>query len=153
MHVDVACHVTMDDVISIQEVERSARAILRRAGAHSAAELSILVTGDAEIHRLNRDYRGVDRPTDVLAFPMSGGEHPPHHLLGDVVISVDAVKNQARQRGHSSRHEFLFLLVHGILHLMGHDHQTSEQAAEMEMLAKRIWQHLLGLEGGPAGRS
>lgn len=95
------------------------------------AELSIALVGDAEMHRLNATYRRVDRPTDVLAFPMSeSSEDGPHpRLLGDVVISLDTAARQAAQRGVGLAEEVRVLLTHGILHLLGYDHERSTAEA------------------------
>lgn len=97
------------------------------------AELSVLLCDDETIHALNRDYRDKDRPTDVLAFAMREGEGPVLHeqLLGDVVISIDAARRQAAERGRPIVHEVTFLLAHGLLHLLGYDHQTDEEERRM----------------------
>ena len=101
-----------------------------------AAELSILLCDDATIHALNRDYRGKDRPTDVLAFAMSEGEggglHPD--LLGDVVISLETAARQASERRKTIASEVDFLLAHGLLHLLGYDHQTDEEERRMNAM-------------------
>lgn len=87
--------------------------------------VGILITGDAEIHALNREYRSMDKPTDVLSFngnymdPESGLEY-----LGDIIISVPRAKKQASVGGHSSEQEIQLLVIHGILHLSGFDHDT-----------------------------
>jgi probable rRNA maturation factor len=100
------------------------------------AELSILICNDEVIHRLNRDYRGVDRPTDVLAFPMAEGEGAEisPDLLGDVVISLPTAAKQARAAGKTISSEVTMLLAHGLLHLLGYDHRDA--AEEREMLEK-----------------
>lgn len=97
------------------------------------AELSILLCDDETIHELNRVYRNKDRPTDVLAFAMREGEGAVLHpgLLGDVVISVDTARRQARERGRTIVAEVTFLLAHGLLHLLGFDHQTREEERRM----------------------
>lgn len=88
------------------------------------AELSVLLCDDATIQELNRDYRGKDRPTDVLAFAMQEGEGTgvAPDLLGDVVISLDTARRQAPAHGRTIAGEVTFLLAHGLLHLLGHDH-------------------------------
>jgi probable rRNA maturation factor len=99
------------------------------------AELSIMLCDDETIHELNRDYRKKDRPTDVLSFAMQEGEGGDLHpgLLGDVVISVDTARRQAADRGWTIAAEIRFLLAHGLLHLLGHDHRTRDE--ERRMLA------------------
>lgn len=103
--------------------------------------VSLIFVGDEEIRQLNREYRGKDRPTDVLSFPMYErdeefivGEDEPL-LLGDIVISVPRAKEQSIEYGHSFEREMGFLLVHGFLHLMGFDHDTD--ATEQEMQRKQ----------------
>jgi rRNA maturation RNase YbeY len=104
---------------------RSARRLLA-ALRRPDDELSVLLVSDREMRRLNRSWRGRDRPTDVLSFPQADGEDPaPHGLLGDVVISVDTARRQAAEREVAVGHEADRLLVHGVLHLLGYDHETS----------------------------
>jgi probable rRNA maturation factor len=103
------------------------------------AEVGLILTGDAKIRRLNRSYRKIDRATDVLAFAMQEGPHPLRlgpsrvsghpRVLGDVVISVETAKRQAREQGHSLDHEIGILIIHGLLHLLGYDHERSLSAA------------------------
>jgi probable rRNA maturation factor len=116
---------------------RSLRAALgrmvRAAGRDEgrALEASFRLTDDAGIHALNRDYRGIDRPTDVLAFAQREGPGAAAHpgLLGDVVISLDTA---ARQRGaRSLPDEVAWLAAHGLCHLLGHDHRTDAEEAAM----------------------
>lgn len=94
-------------------------------------ELSVLLTDDKEIHRLNRDFRGKDKPTDVLSFPM-----PDPDLLGDVVISLPTAKRQAKKFGVSFEEEFYRLLVHGTLHLLGFEHERVSKGVAEKMRRK-----------------
>jgi probable rRNA maturation factor len=122
----------------------SAATVKRRADKMLAwldlagAELSIALVDDATIHELNRSFRSKDKPTDVLAFAMEEGEPSPRgrgaRLLGDVIVSIDTASRQARARRRPLLDEVTMLLAHGLLHLLGHDHQTDEE--EREMLAK-----------------
>jgi probable rRNA maturation factor len=114
------------------EVRRRAERMLE-ALKLADAELSLLLCDDATIHALNRDYRGKDRPTDVLAFAMREGEGGALHpgLLGDVVISVETARRQAKEHGRTIVAEVTFLLAHGLLHLLGFDHQTPEEERRM----------------------
>lgn len=102
------------------------------------AEVSVTLTDDAHIHVLNRDYRSVDRPTDVLSFALTESEEPaildaPYGVvLGDLVISLERVAAQAEEYGHSVLRELSFLTVHGMLHLLGYDHIEEEDRVEME---------------------
>ena len=109
---------------------------------------------DPEIHVLNRQYRGKDKPTDVLSFPLAHELQP--FLLGDVVISVETAARQARRRGYSLREELQTLLIHGVLHLLGYDHEVSRREAirmhrkerEVKMLLADIIAHqVLGNKG------
>ena len=108
------------------------------------AELSILVTDDAEIRALNSQFRATDRPTDVLSFSQLEGEGPVSgpELLGDVVISWETAKWQAFERGETLLDEMKRLLVHGVLHLLGYDHEEGEgTASEMKALEERYLDH------------
>lgn len=103
------------------------------------AELSVLLTDDARIQVLNREHRGKDRPTDVLSFPMDEDEaHGETRVLGDVVISLDTADRQAKGRKRELVFEVRFLLAHGILHLLGHDHATTAQKKKMDAAARRL---------------
>lgn len=97
-------------------------------------ELSLLLADDAAIRELNRRYRGRDRPTNVLAFPFPEGPKAPDQpsLLGDVVISVETARRECAAWGHEVEPHVLFLALHGLLHLLGHEDEASaEQAREM----------------------
>jgi len=115
-------------------------AALKEEGVCSDTELSVSFVGLDEIHELNRQYRGVDRPTDVLSFPMyERGEIPSEEdleegesiELGDVVICTDKAKEQAEEYGHSYERELMYLFVHSIFHLLGYDHEDEEEKKEM----------------------
>ncbi|MGH7897118.1 MAG: rRNA maturation RNase YbeY [Candidatus Binatia bacterium] len=111
--------------ISRRALARKARAILRRIGL-GGDELSIRLVRDPEIHALNRDWRGKDRPTDVLSFSLREGKFGDvSRALGDVVISLETAARQAAECRRSLADEVDRLLVHGILHLAGYDHEVS----------------------------
>ena len=112
---------------------RLAEQVLTEAG-ESESELSIELVGDRRMRRLNRVYRRKDRTTDVLAFPMRESDNPCPTLLGDVVISVETAKRQAREYGVSLREEVTRLIVHGTLHLLGYRHErvAKKVAARMQ---------------------
>jgi rRNA maturation RNase YbeY len=103
------------------------------------SELSIALVGDAEIQALNARYRRKNYPTDVLSFPAD--EKAAHvRLLGDVVISVDKARRQAKERGRTLEDEMAVLLIHGILHLMGYDHERSaKEARRMKRLERKVY--------------
>ncbi|MCA1958462.1 MAG: rRNA maturation RNase YbeY [Nitrospira sp.] len=107
---------------------RAARTILDAVG-ESKSELSVELVGDGRMRRLNRVYRGNDRTTDVLAFAMRETKSPCRRLLGDVVISVPTAMRQAKEAGRSLNEELAALLVHGVLHLCGYDHERNEREA------------------------
>ncbi len=117
---------------------RDAVARVLAAEGVSRAEAGIVVTGDVTVRDLNRRYRGEDAPTDVLSFAFGedAGEFvlPPGEStrLGDVAISLPAARRQAKQAGHSLERELALLLVHGLLHLLGYDHATGDDARVME---------------------
>jgi probable rRNA maturation factor len=108
-------------------------------GPGSAA--SVVLASDALVRRLNRAYRGKDQPTNVLSFPFqhppgSGPEEQPE--LGDVLLAAETVRSEARERGIEARHHLQHLIIHGLLHLLGHDHRTDSEAEEMERLETEI---------------
>jgi probable rRNA maturation factor len=110
---------------------------------HGQAELSIALVGNAEIRTLNAKFRKKDYPTDVLSFP-AGDELPTGvQLLGDVVISVEKARVQAKQRGRTLNEEMVTLLIHGVVHLLGYDHERSAKDARiMGRLERKIYQAL-----------
>ena len=96
-------------------------------------ELSILLTNDGHIQQLNRDFRDKDKPTNVLSFP--DGEDG---YLGDIAIAYETIKREAEEQEKEIHHHFIHMLVHGLLHLKGYDHETDEEAEEMEALEIKI---------------
>ena len=102
------------------------------------AELSVLLTDDAEIHELNRQHRQKDKPTDVLAFAMDETVADPAGILGDVVISLDTAERQARSRQRPLIEEVRFLLAHGVLHLVGYDHAEPAEKREMVGMTRKL---------------
>ena len=126
-------------------LDRLARAILSEVG-ETSAELGILFVGDQRMRGFNRQYRGKDRTTDVLAFAMREGPHSSEILLGDVVIAVPTATRQAKQGHRSLDEELTVLLVHGVLHLCGYDHERSEkEARRMHRRERMILQSLARL--------
>jgi probable rRNA maturation factor len=103
-----------------------------------------LITGDADLRRLNRDFRGLDYPTDVLSFP-SEPSPAGENSLGDLAISLARARAQARQFGHSTEQEIQILMLHGLLHLLDYDHEVDN--GRMARAEKR-WRSLLKLPGG-----
>lgn len=122
-------------------LRRAILASLEHEGVGGRVEVSLTFTDNEGIHALNREYRGIDRPTDVLSFPQIDFESDgvelsdeSYKILGDIVISLEKASDQAREIGHSTEHEAAFLCIHSMLHLLGYDHETSE-ADEKEMFA------------------
>ncbi len=116
---------------------RLAQTILSSVGEKTAS-LGVLLIGDRSMRRLNRQYRKKDRTTDVLAFSMREGPGPSSALMGDVVISVPSAARQARQLGRSLDEELTALLVHGIVHLCGYDHERSNREARRMQQRERL---------------
>lgn len=119
------------------------------------AEISLTLTDNERIREINREFRGIDRPTDVLSFPMieyyTAGEfdfleecpqcfnpESGELMLGDIIISLDKVEEQAKAYGHSVIREYAFLIAHSMLHLMGYDHMSDEEAEVMELKQRCI---------------
>jgi probable rRNA maturation factor len=128
---------------------RSANAVLRHQGIAQPVELTIVLTGDDVVRELNRAYRGIDATTDVLSFGDETRDDiafatPPGALryLGDVIISHPRAEAQAREAGHSVEVELRLLSVHGVLHLLGHDHAEPDEAAIMWAAQSQILQEL-----------
>lgn len=121
-------------------VKRAVLAVLDFEDFGRRAEVSVTFTDNEGIHALNHEYRNVDRPTDVLSFPLSDGEDYDTDgdavLLGDIVISLERAQTQAEEYGHSFEREVAFLTVHSMLHLLGYDHETSPED-ERDMFARQ----------------
>lgn len=121
-----------------RKLKRVALAVLNITGK-AETELSLVLIGNAEMQRLNAKYRKKNYPTDVLSFPVEGVVPEKTQLLGDVIISVDKADEQAKERGHSLEREIILLLIHGIVHLLGYDHERSAtEARAMARLEKRV---------------
>lgn len=107
------------------------------------AEVSVTFTDNDGIQALNREYRSIDRPTDVLSFPIFDETGDEYAVLGDIVISLEKAHQQAQDYGHSFEREVAFLCVHSVLHLLGYDHETGEEdEREMFHKQKEIMQQL-----------
>ena len=145
------------------ECEALAKRVVEEAldyvGCPYEAEVNLLLTENAQIHEMNKEFRGIDRATDVLSFPMIDYPEPgtfdfleeqedcfdPESgelTLGDIVISKEKVLAQAEEYGHSPRREYAFLIAHSVLHLTGYDHMEEEERIEMETLQREILNEL-----------
>lgn len=131
----------------IDNVVAAAEMVGRLYGVENG-EVSVTLTDNAYIHRLNKHYRGIDRPTDVLSFAFNESEEPEIEggmevdMLGDLIISVERAEEQAADFGHSVRREMAFLTVHGMLHLLGYDHMEEEEREEMESEQRFVMENL-----------
>ena len=130
--------------VSLRRLRPWLRELVREL-APGAASFGVRFASDREMRRLNHRFRGKDRPTDVLSFPGGGaaaagappaGRHLEGRHLGDVVIAVPTARRQALAAGHSAERELQLLLLHGVLHCLGYDHETDE--GEMERLERRL---------------
>jgi len=143
------------DVIDRQRRRRVGRAALAafvrrlaRAMPAEADEVAVVLVGDAAMRRLNRRFRGIDRTTDVLAFPVGADPAPTGtRPLGDIVVSVPRAVDQARAAGHSSAREIRVLALHGYLHLLGYDHESDD--GTMMRTQRRLERRLLPGRGRP----
>jgi rRNA maturation RNase YbeY len=124
--------------VPVLRLKKAARRVLELLNQDRAV-LSLALVGDREIQELNARYRNKNEPTDVLSFP-SGGQFPTViEILGDVVISVEQAKKQAKKRNRTLEEELETLLIHGILHLLGYDHERSRKEAKiMRGMERRI---------------
>ena len=134
-----------------EEIEANVRAAAEMVGqlyGVENGEVSVTLTNNEYIHTLNKEYRGIDRPTDVLSFALNESEEPEMvdgpavNVLGDLIISVERAEEQAADYGHSLRREVAFLTVHGMLHLLGYDHMEDEEREEMEAEQRFVMEKL-----------
>ena len=133
--------------IDVSKLRQVAQFLLTTLHCEARCEVSIALVDDSAIHLLNRQYRGIDRPTDVLSFALQDAERLSPSVaetaeqplvLGDVIISTDTAQRQADERGHSLEKEVRILLIHGLLHLFGYDHDNDDEAEEMEALERQL---------------
>jgi probable rRNA maturation factor len=138
IHIDQEC----GDCVDREQVTRITQDVLEAEGISSPYEISLLFTTSETVRRLNRDYRGVDSFTDVLAFQMLPQHEasPPFILppdgtthLGEVIISCPQAMEQAREQGHSISTELALLVIHGVLHLLDYDHEQPDEEGRMRL--------------------
>lgn len=140
-------HIESTFTFSKDLVERAAKAALEHQSQSSDSDLTIVLTDDAQLKELNRDHLGIDAPTDVLSFPAS--ESDPEtgaRYLGDILISMPYAARSAEKAGHGLEAEVQLLVVHGVLHLFGHDHAEAQEKARMWKAQTEILESL-GLGG------
>jgi probable rRNA maturation factor len=136
-------HIEAESPFPENLLERAVNATLTHESKSLESELSIVLTDDARLQQLNRDYLGIDAPTDVLSFPAS--ETDPEtgaRYIGDILISIPRAQAQAVTAGHPLESEVQLLVVHGVLHLLGHDHAQAEERALMWNAQAEILQSL-----------
>lgn len=133
-------------------VRKIVRQVLKAEGVAPPYEVSLVFTDSETVKQLNRDYRGLDKPTDVLAFcmlPQKGADDsfalPPDGVsrLGEIIISYTQALEQAEEQGHSPQRELTLLIIHGILHLLGYDHEEPEEEEEMRKREKELLEKCL----------
>ncbi len=131
IHTEVGARYT--SLVKPDRLKKAVRATLAQQRVKERVELTIVITGNVQLRKLNRQYRQIDAPTDVLSFDGDTAEVPPYggHYLGDVVISYPKAKEQAQAGGHPIETELQLLVVHGVLHLLGHDHYSPSEKAQM----------------------
>ena len=155
------------EVARTSALRRAAQAALDAARVRRSVSLTIVITGDAALRKLNREFLGIDAPTDVLSFPFQIGR-PGRSLrsipeverrglrparsnyLGDVIISLARARAQARIGGHALIDELRLLVIHGVLHLLGHDHGTTEEKQHMWILQAKALKQAGAWIKGPA---
>ncbi len=120
----------VDKDVDVEELEKSLEKMLDYLGLDNV-EVSVLLVDNEEIKKLNEEWRKKDKPTDVLSFPIN--EETPYgcKILGDIVISIPYAKEHAKEFGNSFKEEMIRLLAHGLLHLLGYDHEKSEEEAKI----------------------
>jgi probable rRNA maturation factor len=125
-------------------LKKGLQAVAKLHKLSAETEVSVSLVSDEVIHVLNKDYRGIDRPTDVLSFALDEAEEPQEfggpdtHLLGDIIISAETAVRQGEEYGHGLNRELVYLGVHSLLHLLGYDHMTPEDEKKMFSLQKKI---------------
>ncbi len=125
-------------------VKKAAAAALRAEGVDEPCEIGVTLTNDEGIHAINREQRGVDRPTDVLSFPIDEMDYDTNRrYLGDMVLSLERAEAQGEEYGGGFKHEAQYLTVHSVLHLLGYDHlDAGEEKAKMRAREKAIMKEL-----------
>lgn len=156
MDIDIHVDEQYEADVDAQLIEQAVAAVLQGEGISEPIEVSVLVTSNEAIHELNRTYRGMDKPTDVLSFaseedvPGTSFVRPPDtpRYLGDIAISYERVLAQAEDYGHSAARELAYLTAHGVLHLLGYDHERSEADAAAMRHREEAAMDRLGLQRG-----
>lgn len=129
-----------EKIVELKDVERVIDIAIKHQKLDNL-EFNIIIVDNTYIHELNKTYRGIDRPTDVISFALEDNKDfvsIDHRVLGDIYISIDKAREQALEYGHSLKREICFLSVHGFLHLLGYDHMEKEDEEVMFSLQEEI---------------
>jgi probable rRNA maturation factor len=142
--IDVQVQVESGKELPIARIRQAVEWVLTEHGTTPGSAISVVITTDEEVRRLNRQFRGVDRPTDVLSFEaglplISEG---PEHYLGDLVLGFPYIQRQAQAEGHAVSDELILAVIHGTLHLVGYDHDTAEHQSHMWSMQDKALQAL-----------
>ena len=123
-----------------KDIKKYYKKVLEVLNLDDEYEATLIVVGKNRIHKLNKEYRGIDKETDVISFAEIDAKDDflVDNYLGDIFINVDRVKSQAKEYGHSVQREFVFLFVHGMLHLFGYDHMNTKDEKKMFSLQDKI---------------
>ena len=140
-----------DDIDKIDEeelIKNVVETVLKEEGVVQELEVYITLTHNENIRKINAEHRNIDKPTDVLSFPMFEREEIPslkevnsesiETMLGDIIVSVEKVREQAEEYGHSFKRELAYLITHGMLHLLGYDHMIEEEKVVMRKREEEI---------------
>lgn len=156
MTIEIECELECEPRLAYKEIiENAVNTALDYEGCPYEAWVSVVITNDEEIRRINREFREIDRATDVLSFPALDYEEPGEFgwleketeyfhpetgelMLGDIMLSMDHIQAQAEEYGHSLQRELAFLTVHSVLHLCGYDHMEEKERAVMEEKQRSI---------------
>lgn len=146
MHYNANIQVAIDtpEPLPLDRIRQAVEWVLSRHDQPAGTTVSVVITDDARIHQMNRQFRGVDKPTDVLSFPADSSPLPgeSEHYLGDLILALPYIQRQAGAERHAWQEEMLLAVIHGTLHLLGYDHGTpdaqramwAEQAAALAAL-------------------
>lgn len=136
LRLDLQCASSAPDLPTKPQIRRWVKAALR--DERPQAELTVRLVDEAESRALNRDYRGKDKPTNVLSFPFDAPPGISSSLLGDLVICAPVVVREAAEQGKAASNHWAHIVVHGVLHLLGYDHEVESDAEVMEALEARV---------------
>lgn len=157
MHIDLQTNTTAENLPGSEDFQRWVSLALSTLGKDTEVELTIRLTDNTEIQQLNRDYRGKDKPTNILSFPFEAIDIDPMELqmayagdaaqldlplLGDLVIAVSVIATEAAEQGKNLSDHYAHITVHGLLHLLGYDHIDDDEAEAMEALEIKILDQL-----------